>query len=87
MTKAEHEKLIDLLIEKGPRLRESGVLYVEVGNVKAQLAAIDPPSEALDNGKPEPEFSDPLEDPALYGNGVVPGFAKLRDLERDDANG
>ena len=73
-------KTLDVLIEKAKGLRSAGVSNLAMGSISINLL----PEEATDPGvkRSEPEqkdFADPLDDPASYGGGVVPGFKRLRE--------
>lgn len=57
-------------------LRRSGVLVLELGPMRLQLA---PPTSVLDRVR-DPEPADPLDDPATFG-GSVPGFVRLHQTD------
>lgn len=79
MTPVELEQLLDAAAGKAESLRNAGVLYVEVGEVKLHLA---PPELSLPDLGPgdQSEPIDPLSDPATFGreDGSVPGFERVR---------
>lgn len=66
-------KLLDTLIAKAPGLREAGVREVQFDGVSVKLAPHEPVVERGDDEEPE-TYSDPMEDPALYPGGKVPGW-------------
>lgn len=53
MTKKDTGELIDLVIEKAPKLRELGVLELAVGDVSITLAPTQPAHEKTDAGEEE----------------------------------
>lgn len=71
---------LDLLIDRAPALRASGVLEVELDGCAVKLA----PHVADEHGEEAGEGAwspDPLKDPATFG-GVLPGFDRLREREQ-----
>ena len=66
---------IDLLVGRASDLRKAGILSIGVDGCSATISAtlID---EVTDHrGSPEPDYAgDPLNDPASYPGGLVPGF-------------
>lgn len=79
MTAAE---FVALLEQHAPRLREAGVLSIQVDGCAASFTP--PPPPALDTkGDGQPETGDPLDNPALYSGGRVPGYALEGDPNED----
>lgn len=75
MTATEASDLLDVLIRKAPGLRASGVLALELGEVKVQLMPHH--DESQKPGQQATQSGDPLKDPALYGRGPgeqLPGY-------------
>ena len=68
---------IDTVIARSGELRKAGVLSIGANGFSAQLSAYVEPI-AVDRSSPaddEPDFTgDPLNDPASYLGGNVPGF-------------
>jgi hypothetical protein len=70
-------ELIDLIIERAPKLRAAGVRYLALPD--AICVRIDPPDPEVQQlpigfDDPPPEPADPLDDPITYGLDRVPGF-------------
>lgn len=59
--------LLTLIVERAPKLREAGVLSVEVEGLKATLAPIQAPEVESGDETPEEQF-DVLSDPATFGH-------------------
>ncbi len=78
---------LDLLIERADALRKAGVTHVDLGGCAVTLAP--PPVEMpIERDRPEPaEDLDPLNDPATYADGRVPGFVIPRDALDGDYEG
>lgn len=82
---------LDLLIAKGPALREAGYLSVEIDGCSAQLSPKDSGSEIpadlkalLDDAKGE-KSADPLGEASTYGlpdGSELPGFDLSRLVDR-----
>jgi hypothetical protein len=70
MTAAE---FVALLEQHAPRLRDAGVLSIQVDGAGATFAPAPPPKVDL-QAAAQPATSDPLDDPALYQGGAVPGY-------------
>jgi hypothetical protein len=74
MTKATAAELLDLIIERAPRLRSAGVRAVEIENVSFDLAPADPPDVSIDIDDEDDAPRDALHDPHTYGRRKrVPG--------------
>lgn len=71
-------QLLDLLIDRAPKLREAGVLRVQLeGLLSFELAPVAPEIDDGEDRQPENyEHSDPLQDPATFPGGHVPGFRR-----------
>ena len=70
--------ILDLVLERAPKLRAAGVLSVAIDGLSVTLAPPEPPP---DMGSPEDEPSevDVLSDPATYGRrSGVPGRKRER---------
>lgn len=69
---------IDLLLKRAPELRKAGILALSAEGYSAELAPAPPetPPPPKGGGLPaEPDYlGRPLEDPASYPDGRVPGF-------------
>lgn len=78
MTTDAAEKLVDLLIEKAPALREAGVLTLTLGEMTVQMAPhyTDPGEVGGTGDFVGNPHSDPVMDPSAYQGGFVPGFPK-----------
>lgn len=69
-------QLLDLLIDRAPKLREAGVMRVELEGLCLVLA---PPEQMLDDREERDEdieHADPLQDPATFPGGRVPGYRR-----------
>jgi hypothetical protein len=74
-------ELLTLITERAEALRKAGVRAVQVDNFSVQFTPYaEPPPPATDAVEEGP-FVDPLEDPATYQNGRVPGFTREDDSE------
>lgn len=72
---ARETALLELLIQRAPDLRRAGVFIVELGDLKFQLTPFDPADTRAGHQQTlAPPPADPLDDPAAYPNGIVPGF-------------
>jgi hypothetical protein len=74
--KANFDIHVAMLVARADELRAAGVLRIRIGEFEADLAPAPPPEPDIDHGEPD-EYSypsDPLDDPALYHDGRVPGF-------------
>ena len=70
-------ELIDLLIDRAPRLIAVGITSLSIDGMSATLSK--PAAVAAPAGKPQPvakQHSDPMRDPATYQGGKVPGFTR-----------
>ena len=80
MTSAE--QLLDLIEKHAPGLRKAGVLSVSIEGLSAQLAPA-PIEVPAGNAEPAGEpGADPLQDPALYPGGIVPGYTLAPEDEQ-----
>lgn len=77
MTQAE--QLLDLIERHAPALRKAGVLSISIEGLSAQLAPAPIELPAGADVPAEDPGADPLHDPALYPNGVVPGYTLAED--------
>lgn len=81
MTAAEW---VALLIDRGPALREAGVLEVSAeSGFFARLTIAPPPLITIAPGTSSSE-GDPLSDPATYPGGVVPGYSFEHEIGDDE---
>lgn len=70
-----HAALLDLVIDRAPKLRERGVLEVgitDTGAITFKLAPFEPES-SIDTAPKTDETDDIWQDQDLYGRGSVPG--------------
>lgn len=84
--------LLDVLIARAPKLREAGVVRVELEDLRFDLlpgAAV--PVRPLNGGRrehddePDDEATDAMHHPATYGRASgVPGFERPRRREEND---
>lgn len=68
-------ELLDLLIAKAPALIAAGVTHVSVSGMSADLTS-PPQSIVVAPQSNPPVFLDPLNDPATFPGGRVPGFRR-----------
>lgn len=70
------EDWFDLIEKRGPALRAAGVLVFRMDGVEFQLAPPEPqfPDAPAAAGEPVVDPPNPLDNPALYPDGVVPGY-------------
>ena len=98
MAEQTPKELIDLLCESGPRLRESGVLSIDLGVCKATFSPLEPdqpdwanfviPHTPADSAM-EDEM-DALMNPETFGRQAgegVPGYYEQRDRQLDPDKG
>lgn len=72
---ADLESVCQLLTEHAPKLREAGVLELEVGDIRVKLADPDPP-DLEDEDEDEPSVADPMQDGETYGRRTPPGYER-----------
>ncbi len=66
---------IDLLLARSDELRRAGILAIGVDGCTATIGPAPSPPVVGDRQEPERDYAgDPLNDPASYADGVVPGF-------------
>lgn len=69
--------LLTLIAARAEDLRRAGVLSVHLEGIGSwQLAPYEPPAEKSTAATDDGPHIDPLQDPATYQRGVVPGFAR-----------
>ncbi len=76
MTKATAADLLQLVIDKAPKLREVGVASVDLEDIKFELHPLEPapaPTVARGDDDDEDESRDPLHDRDTFGGRRVPG--------------
>lgn len=72
---ARHTAWIDLVIQRSADLREAGILAIGADGCSATLSPLVENVTPADRTEPEHDYAgDPLNDPASYPGGVVPGF-------------
>jgi len=79
MTKASAAELLDLLIDRAPKLRKAGYRKVSLENaISFELEPLEPeaPPAAANAGDDQAEPSDPFHDPDTFGRTRVPGNQK-----------
>jgi hypothetical protein len=74
-------EILTLITERAEALRKAGVLVVQVDNFSVQLVPWSEPPPPATAAVEEGPFIDPLEDPATYQNGRVPGFTRDEDSD------
>ena len=79
--RAEIVEIVNLLAERAPALRAAGVTSFTIGDFAVDFAPHEqpppPPRRRADEDDPAPDASsDPMQDPATYGGGRVPGFTR-----------
>lgn len=79
MTRDDIAAILDTVTAKAPGLRSAGVLSVTIADVVMQLSPTDHHTGAGDDEPAGSEPADPLNDPALYGRGFVPGYGPPTD--------
>jgi hypothetical protein len=75
------DELIDVLLKRAPELQAAGYTSISIGELSATFGP--PPAPPTDmrgfdvssNDSPPPPL-DPLQDPATYPGGRVPGFQR-----------
>lgn len=68
--------ILTLIAERAESLRRAGVTSVHVDFSLTLAPWEEPPTIPNTSQQEEPSFIDPLEDPATYQNGRVPGFQR-----------
>lgn len=85
-TAAELEAITKVIADQAPKLREAGVLELQVDGLRATFAPWDPPFDpeqqpaTTDDGA----GSDPLNDPMLYGRAPGSGVPGRRNRIYED---
>lgn len=74
MTTTEAAEIIDLLINRAPKLRAAGVLELDLGDFAVTLRSLEPDAEP--EAPVVEETKNMWNDPATYGGGVVPGTTR-----------
>lgn len=74
MDNEKARQMMDLLIARAPKLRDAGVVYLELDGCKVQLAPPEP--KPLPDSKPQPTWSDPLDDPDTFAGGRIPTYPR-----------
>lgn len=80
-----HSDLIDLLIRRAPALYAAGVTSLSIDGLSATIgAAVAQPTESDETVTPPPkQHIDPMQDPASYPSGRVPGFTRPQATDGD----
>jgi hypothetical protein len=82
--------LLDLVIDRAPRLRASGVRCVQIDGLRVELDPVEvaPVFQTISLGsEPEEQDIDPLFDPATYGRkSGTPGFDISDESTSDDGH-
>lgn len=76
--RATPDSLLDLIIAKAPGLRAAGVQGVQIDGCAFTLTPWESPAGPV-AAEPEPEYLDPLYDPATYAAQAVPGVVVPHD--------
>lgn len=72
--------MLDLLIAKAPAMRRAGILNLSIDGLSVVLAEDVPdPVKPDKHDATPPEPLDPMNDPATYGGGPVPGFQRPKE--------
>lgn len=75
-------EILTLIADRAESLRKAGVTAVQVDNFSVRLAPWSEPAPTERPGdEDEGPFVDPLQDPATYQRGAVPGFVREPDDE------
>jgi hypothetical protein len=73
VTKADSGEILDLLIERGPKLRKAGFSKVSLEGVSFELLPLEPEiPKARETEDEEEKPRGPLDDPDTYGRKRVP---------------
>ncbi len=77
MTKATAAELLQLVIDKAPKLREVGVSSVQIDGVAFGLRPLEPPpAEPADDDDEDERPRGPLHDRDTFGGRRVPGNSR-----------
>lgn len=74
--------ILDVIIGRAPKLREAGVLRVNIDGMAFDLAPSEQAAEDDDGTRSSDEEADPFEDPATYGGRPPPGYRRREREER-----
>ncbi len=80
MNNPEIERLLDLLVDRAPKLRRAGITSIGFGDVTMTLAAAEP--EAAPEVEVDDAPSGTLNDPETYG---LPPGSKVPGLRRGES--
>lgn len=67
------DQVLGLIADRAETLRRAGVTKVAVEGFSFELAPFEPDVPAA-KAEPEVHYANPLDDPATFPNGRVPGF-------------
>jgi hypothetical protein len=82
VTKATAAELLDLIIDRAPRLRLAGVSSVELEHVSFALTPPEPPDVTTTEDDEDDAPRDALHDPATYGRRKrVPGRQRREESQ------
>ncbi len=70
------DALIDLIISRAPALIAAGVTSLSMDGLAVMLAPPPAPAAHVDEPSAPTQHIDPMQDPATYPGGRIPGFSR-----------